>query len=152
MKEWWSKIVLCLQERPDNKQPARKQHFDGSLAGSVQTDVVKGTSEAVSSTDLLNKMRVRNEVYTKAGEGEEEDNEGEETFVSDPNSFELVRRMREFILFECTQFGQATTKEILQEFGSKLPPENSTKFRALLKSICDFDRPSGVWKLRQDFK
>jgi len=109
-------------------------------------------SEAVSSTDLLNKMRVRNEVYSKEGEGEGEENENEDVFVSDPNSFELVKRLREFIMFECARFCMASTKELIEEFGSKLPQENSAKFRALLRSICDFDKPSGMWKLRQDYK
>lgn len=120
----------------------------------MQTDLETGTnvSAAVSSTDLLNKMRVRNEVYLKSEEGGEGDNDNEEVFVSDPSSFELIKRLREFIMFECARFGQATTKELIEEFGSKLPPENSAKFRALLHSICDFDKPSGVWKLRQDFK
>ncbi|XP_052775006.1 DNA excision repair protein ERCC-6-like isoform X2 [Mya arenaria] len=128
------------------------QHFDGSLAGSVQTSVEAGTSQegGVSSTDLLNKMRVRNEVFTPAGEGDDDDDAS--AYVSDPSSLELVKRMREFIMFECSKFGQAFTKELLDEFGPKLPPENSAKFRALLHSICDFDKSVGVWKLRQDFR
>lgn len=100
-------------------------------------------------------MRVRNEVFTNPrGGDEDEDNEDTDGFVSDPSSLELIKRMREFILFECKKFGQATTQELLEEFGSKLPSENSAKFRALLRSICDFEKKEGqgVWKLRQDFK
>ena len=137
-----------------NSKPAdnKGSHFDGSLAGSVQTNIQQGTtvSSAVSSSDLLNKMRVRNEVLTKNNDENDDDDNG--VFVSDANSLELVKRMREFIMFECRKFGQATTKELLEEFGPKLPPSNSAKFRAMLNSICDFEKDTGVWKLKSDFK
>ena len=134
----------------DNRGGPGDRHFDGSLAGSVQTNIELGTSvsSAVSSSDLLNKMRVRNEVFTKSNEDEEDSGD----FVSDENSLELIKRLREFIMFECRKFGQATTKELLDEFGSKLPPSNSAKFRAMLQSICDFDKSVGIWKLKSDYK
>lgn len=115
-------------------------------------------SAAVSSTDLLNKMRVRNEVFSKCAGGEDgdgdDDDDDTEAFVSDPSSLDLIKQMREFILFECKKFGQATTKELLDEFGPKLPQEHSAKFRALLHSICDQEKDDGttVWKLRTDFR
>ena len=112
-----------------------------------------GTSgaTAVSSSDLLSKMRVRNEVMKPDNEDDEDDTD---IFVSDENSLELLKRMREFIMFECTKFGQATTKELLKEFGPKLPPSNSARFKAMLQSICDFDKNigPGVWKLKSDFR
>ena len=136
-----------------NNKPTETKgiHFDGSLAGSVETNLEQGTrvSSAVSSSDLLNKMRVRNEVLTKTND-ENEDDSG--AFVSDENALELIKKMREFIMFECRKFGQATTKELLEEFGPKLPPSNSAKFRAMLHSICDFEKDTGVWKLKSDFK
>jgi len=129
------------------------------MAGSVQTRLATGTSKVggATSSDLLNKMRVRNEVFAPAGVGGQDEGEAEEdadVFVSDAGSLELLKRIREYVMFECAKFGQATTKEIMDEFGPKLPPENSAKFRALLKSICDLDKKDGVgvWKLRQDFK
>ncbi|KAL4239940.1 DNA excision repair protein ERCC-6 [Mactra antiquata] len=150
-------VSTVSKKGSDDTEKSKDQHFDGSLAGSVQTNLETGTSvsAAVSSTDLLNKMRVRNEVFTNPGDDNNaDDNEDTDGFVSDPSSLELIKRMREFIMFECSKFGQATTQELLDEFGSKLPPENSAKFRALLRSICDFEKKdgSGVWKLRQDFK
>jgi len=129
------------------------------MAGSVQTRLETGTSKVggATSSDLLNKMRVRNEVFAPAEVGGQDGGEAEEdadVFVSDAGSLELLKRIREYVMFECAKFGQATTKEIMDEFGPKLPPENSAKFRALLKSICDLDKKDGVgvWKLRQDFK
>ena len=112
-------------------------------------------SSAVSSTDLLNKMRVRNEVFSKsAADDMVEDDDNVDVFVSDPSSLDLIKRMREFIMFECKKFGQASTKELLDEFGPKLPSEHSAKFRALLRSICDQEKVDGtlVWKLRNEFK
>lgn len=153
--EIFSPFFFQGETEEKEKESLAKQHFDGSLAGSVQTDLETGVSVsgAVSSTDLLNKMRVRNEVYSKSTNDDEEENENEDVFVSDPSSFELIKRVREFIMFECARFGQATTKELIDEFGPKLPPENSAKCRALLRSICDFDKSAGgVWKLRPDFK
>ena len=136
-----------MNKPADNKG----SHFDGSLAGSVETNLEQGTkvSSAVSSSDLLNKMRVRNEVLTKNNDENDDDNGA---FVSDENSLELIKKMQEFIMFECRKFGQATTKELLEEFGPKLPPSNSAKFRAMLHSICDFEKDTGVWKLKSDFK
>ena len=98
-------------------------------------------------------MRVRNEVFTRTEE-ENEDNDDTSVFVSDPSSLDLLKKMRDFIMFDCQNFGQATTKEILDEFGKNLPPENSAKFRALLNSICDLEKKDGVgvWKLRRDFR
>lgn len=138
--------------KPETKSGHGEHHFDGSLAGSVQTNLETGksSSSAVSSSDLLNKMRIRNEVLTKNNDEDEED--VNDDFVSDENSLELIKRMREFIMFECRKFGQATTKELLEEFGPKLPPSNSAKFRAMLNSICDFEKESGVWKLKSDYK
>ena len=136
----------------DNKELQGDRHFDGSLAGSVQTNLITGTSTSgVSSSDLLSKMRVRNEVINQTNDEDDDEND---IFVSDEKSLELIQRMREFIMFECKKFGQATTKELLTEFGPKLPPSNSAKFRAMLQSICDFDKSigPGVWKLKSDFR
>ncbi|XP_045212633.2 DNA excision repair protein ERCC-6-like [Mercenaria mercenaria] len=148
-----------IKEEDDNTGAPQDQHFDGSLAGSVQTNLKTGAtvSSAVSSTDLLNKMRVRNEVFSKSAGGDggdDNDDENVDVFVSDPSSLDLLKRIREFIMFECKKFGQASTKELLDEFGSKLPSEHSAKFRALLRSICDQEKVDGttVWKLRTDFR
>ncbi|KAL3875967.1 hypothetical protein ACJMK2_033861 [Sinanodonta woodiana] len=125
--------------------------FDGSLAGCVQTnsDEVKSSSGLIGSEDLLNKMKTRNEIFKTMEQGGSGD-----PGLPDSDSFQLINNMRNFIMFEARMIGQATTQEILDEFGSKLPPSDSAKFRAMLHSICDLEKKDGIgyWKLRSDFR
>ncbi|KAK3608200.1 hypothetical protein CHS0354_039216 [Potamilus streckersoni] len=125
--------------------------FDGSLAGCVQTnsDEAKSSSGLIGSQDLLNKMKTRNEIFKTMEQGGSGD-----PGLPDNDSFQLINNLRNFIMFEARMIGQATTQEILDEFGSKLPPSDSAKFRAMLHSICDLEKKDGIgyWKLRPDFR
>nr|KAF6455896.1 ERCC excision repair 6, chromatin remodeling factor [Rousettus aegyptiacus] len=50
--------------------------------------------------------------------------------------------------------GQASTREILQEFESKLSASQSCVFRELLRNLCTFHRTSGgegIWKLKPEY-
>ena len=104
-------------------------------------------SEPVHSSQLLAKMRARNNLVPSG-----------DTSTDGPGnqSDELLVQMRNFIALQCTTIGQATTQEILDEFGSKLPQSDSVVFRSMLRQICTFTRDSstgkGVWLLKEEFR
>lgn len=133
------------------------QHFDGTLAGNVVKDLKTGqTSTSTMTSDLLlNQMKKRNELVATPGEeGEEEDMGDDSSTVIDSDSYKLISEIKNFILFGCSMMGKATTQEILDEFGSKLPPSNSALFKAMLNKICLFERNNGIgfWKLKNEFR
>lgn len=133
------------------------QHFDGTLAGNVVKDLKTGqTSTSTMTSDLLlNQMKKRNELVATPGEeGEEEDMGDNSSTVIDSDSYKLISEIKNFILFGCSMMGKATTQEILDEFGSKLPPSNSALFKAMLNKICVFERNNGIgfWKLKNEFR
>ena len=120
-----------------------KPHFSGEQMGMSSTSA-KG-SERVHSSQLLAKMRARNNLVPSSdanagGPGNESD--------------ELLAQMTNFIASQCTTVGQATTQEILDEFGSKLPRSDTVVFRSMLRQICTFKRDSGkgIWVLREEFR
>ena len=103
-------------------------------------------SEAVHSSQLLAKMRSRNNMLPNNDTGSEAP--GSETD-------DLLVQIRNFIASKCTTIGRATTQEILDEFGSKLPQSDSVVFRSMLRQICTFTRDSlsgkGIWLLNEEF-
>ena len=122
-----------------------KPHFSGEQMGMSSTSA-KG-SELVHSSQLLAKMRARNNLVPSGdanagGPGNESD--------------ELLAQMTNFIASQCTTVGQATTQEILDEFGSKLPQSDTVVFRSMLRQICTFTRDSstrkGIWVLKEEFR
>ncbi|XP_026581186.1 DNA excision repair protein ERCC-6-like [Pseudonaja textilis] len=67
---------------------------------------------------------------------------------------ELLSDIRHFMAFQAQLPGQASTREILQEFGSKLTTEQCCTFRELLRNLCTFHRQSGgegLWTLKPEF-
>ena len=51
--------------------------------------------------------------------------------------------------------GRASTKELLAEFKSRLPAEQTPLFKALLNEICEFERgadKTGWWVLREELR
>ena len=107
-------------------------------------------SKPLHSSQLLAKMRARNNVVP--GEGPAE---GTNVQVPKTEYDELVVEIRNFIAFKAREVGSATTQEIVDVFGPKLPLNDSTVFRSLLKQICTFvrdqDTKTGVWKLKPEF-
>ena len=122
-----------------------KPHFSGEQMGMTSTSA-EG-SEPVHSSQLLAKMRARNNLVP-SGDG----NAGGHGNESD----ELIAQMANFIASQCTTVGQATTQEILDEFGSKLPQSDTVVFRSMLRQICTFRRDSstgkGIWVLKEEFR
>lgn len=104
-------------------------------------------SEPVHSSQLLAKMRARNNLVSSSDTSAD---------VPENESDSLLVEMRNFIALQCTTVGQATTQEILNEFGSKLPQSDTVVFRSMLRQICDFTRDSitgkGIWMLKEEFR
>lgn len=152
-------MVIFLQSKKSESAASVSetsvQHFDGSLVGNVVKDLKTGqtSSNTMTSDLLLTQMKKRNELV--AGGDEEEDTEDNGTVtVIDSDSYKLISEIKNFILFGCSLIGKASTQEILDEFGSKLPPSNSALFKAMLNKICVFERLNGIgfWKLKNEFR
>ena len=144
--------LVCFQKTP--KEPeALSKLFDGTIAGNRKTISASSASAAavpntMSSEDLLAKMRSRN--YSS-----KEDNSSDAGRMEiDPQYMELITDIRNFLAFQCAVDGQATTQEIMTEFGPRISSKDSSKFKAMLKQLCHFDRRNGigVWQLKSDFR
>lgn len=122
-----------------------KPHFSGDVMG-MSSATAEG-SEPVHSSQLLAKMRARNNLLPSDDTG---------NGMPGNKNDDLLVQIRNFIASQCTTIGQATTQEILDEFGSKLPQRDSVVFRSMLRQICTFSRDSlsgkGIWLLKEEFR
>uniref|UniRef100_A0A8D3C5N6 DNA excision repair protein ERCC-6 n=1 Tax=Scophthalmus maximus TaxID=52904 RepID=A0A8D3C5N6_SCOMX len=120
-------------------------------------------STPLSSSSLLVKMKARNHLSMPSGQreeaGEDEDGSGAPVRGSPPppptEHDELLVDVRNFIAFQATVDGQATTQEVLGYFKPRLTKQQAPVFRELLRSVCDFHRTSGqdgIWKLKEHFR
>uniref|UniRef100_A0A4W3GV94 DNA excision repair protein ERCC-6 n=1 Tax=Callorhinchus milii TaxID=7868 RepID=A0A4W3GV94_CALMI len=102
-------------------------------------------------------MRARN-YLTLFQKLEDEEEDSEPTAGPPPISTEhdeLLVEMRNFIAFQASIDGQATTQELLQEFQAKLSTAQTVIFRELLINLCTFHRTAsgeGTWKLKPAFR
>ncbi|XP_004874585.1 DNA excision repair protein ERCC-6 isoform X1 [Heterocephalus glaber] len=131
-----------------------KDHMSEHFSGKAEdTD---SSSGALTSSSLLARMRARNHLILP--ERLESEN-GHVAEVSAPPSCatehdELLVDMRNFIAFQARVDGQASTRELLQEFEPKLSASQSCVFRELLRNLCTFHRTpggEGVWRLRPEY-
>lgn len=90
---------------------------------------------------------------------EEEDSAGAPGTSSSPapptEQDELLVDLRNFVAFQASVDGQATTQEVLEYFKPRLTQQQAPVFRELLRSICDFRRTSGqegIWRLKDHFR
>lgn len=121
------------------------------------------SSTPPSSASLLSKMRARNHIANTSSQRAEEEEEEEESAEAPRTSQppppstehdELLVDLRNFIAFQASVDGQATTQEVLEYFKPRLTQQQAPIFRELLRSICDFHRSSGqegMWKLKEHF-
>ncbi|KFP61313.1 DNA excision repair protein ERCC-6 [Cariama cristata] len=125
-------------------------HFDGKSGES--------SSSALDSASLLAKMRARNHLILPQQTGNEGDENHQQAPTTAPCSTEydeLLVDMRNFIAFQARVDGEASTRELLHEFESKLPVAQSCIFRELLRNLCTFHRSpngEGVWRLKPEFR
>lgn len=136
------------------KQNIRKcsssEHFNGKSGES--------SSSALDSSSLLARMRARNHLVLPQqtrDEGDENHQPAPAPVQGSTEYDELLVDLRNFLAFQARVDGEASTRELLQEFESKLPAEHSCVFRELLRNICTFHRSpngEGVWRLKPEFR
>ncbi|XP_011353710.1 DNA excision repair protein ERCC-6 isoform X5 [Pteropus vampyrus] len=131
-----------------------KNHVSEQFSGKVED--AESLSRALTSSSLLAKMRARNHLILPE-RLESENVQLQEASAPPPSTTEhddLLVEMRNFIAFQAHVDGQASTREILQEFESKLSASQSCIFRELLRNLCTFHRTSGgegIWKLKPEY-
>ncbi|XP_009998650.1 PREDICTED: DNA excision repair protein ERCC-6 [Chaetura pelagica] len=132
------------------KKCSSNGHFDGKSGES--------SSSALDSSSLLAKMRARNHHVLPQQRANEEDGNHQQAPTPAPGSTEydeLLVDMRNFIAFQARVDGEASTRELLHEFESKLPAAQSCVFRELLRNVCTFHRNpngEGIWRLKPEFR
>nr|XP_005481307.3 DNA excision repair protein ERCC-6 isoform X1 [Zonotrichia albicollis] len=132
------------------KKSSSSEHFSGRSGES--------SSSALDSSSLLARMRARNHLVLPQQTRDEGDENHQPAAAPVPGSTEydeLLVDLRNFLAFQARVDGEASTRELLQEFESKLPAEHSCVFRELLRNICTFHRSpngEGVWRLKPEFR
>nr|XP_009933983.1 PREDICTED: DNA excision repair protein ERCC-6 [Opisthocomus hoazin] len=149
-----SPVKKCKNADTTKKENVKKcssnGHFDGKSGGS--------SSSALDSSSLLAKMRARNHLILPQQTGNEGDENHQQAPTPAPGSTEydeLLVDVRNFIAFQAHTDGEASTRELLHEFESKLPVAQSCVFRELLRNLCTFHRSpngEGVWRLKPEFR
>ncbi|XP_067828711.1 DNA excision repair protein ERCC-6 isoform X2 [Heptranchias perlo] len=140
----------CKDAAVIEKDKVARSHFSGVATEEEVNRVLP------SSSSLLAKMRARN--HLTLFQRLESDESSEPTAVPPPVPTEhddLLVEMRNFIAFQASSDGQATTAELLQEFQSKLSAAQTVVFRELLRNLCTFHRNAsgdGIWKLKSEFR
>ncbi|XP_077979590.1 DNA excision repair protein ERCC-6-like [Glandiceps talaboti] len=134
----------------------KKKLFDGKVSGTTETNAI-----LPSSTELLAKMRERNHLIMEEDRGRGNSDDEDDTTRSvlpirkKNEKDELLEDMRNYVAFQASVDGEATTDEMLQEFRHKLPSNDSVVFKAMLQEICTFyrrDNGIGVWKLKPEYR
>ena len=140
--------------------------FDGSVAGNVRTHAASAsaaTPNLMSSNELLSRMRTRNRLALEEEVPEDEDDDEDFGFQRDrrrisreidKDDLELITDIRNYVAFQAHVDGRAATQELLEEFKRRVPANESAKFKAMLKQVCDYEKVNGVgmWFLKQEFK
>ncbi|CAJ1067572.1 DNA excision repair protein ERCC-6 [Xyrichtys novacula] len=148
----------ALVKKSVSKKPGSAAHFSGEAPES------DSNSAPLSSSSLLARMRVRNHINLPSSHRdveEEEEEEGGSTAAASSSQApptehdELLVDLRNFVAFQASVDGQATTQEVLEYFKPRLTQNQAPVFRELLRSICDFHRSSGqegMWRLKEGFR
>ena len=140
--------------------------FDGSVAGNVRTHAASAsaaTPNLMSSNELLSRMRTRNRLALEEEVPEDDDDDEDFGFQRDrrrisreidKDDLELITDIRNYVAFQAHMDGRAATQELLEEFKRRVPANESAKFKAMLKQVCDYEKVNGVgmWFLKQEFK
>ncbi|NXP47100.1 ERCC6 protein, partial [Heliornis fulica] len=129
------------------KKSSSNEHFDGRSGAS--------SSSVVDSTSLLTTIRERSHLTLPQDTGNEGyENQRQATSLASTEYDELLVDVRNFIAFQAHAEHEATTRELLDNFESKLPVTQSYIFRVLLRHLCTFHRRpngEGVWRLKPEF-
>ncbi|XP_014378988.1 DNA excision repair protein ERCC-6 isoform X1 [Alligator sinensis] len=134
------------------KKSISSMHFDG------KTEAGESSSSVLDSSSLLAKMRARNHLILPQrteNEGVENHRQASAPLPASTEHDDLLVDVRNFIAFQACVDGQASTREILEAFESKLSSAQSCVFRELLRNLCIFHRSpngEGIWKLKPEFR
>ena len=158
------------QKRQARKEPApasasqsTNEETESFFSHPQLTPSTSVSAQTLTSADLIAMIRARNPHPVRAAaipaarppgeDDEDEDNEGPPAPVNDEN-IELLRDIREFIAFRAMIDGQATTEELIAEFGSKLPPQKSPLFKKMLEQLCTHRQveEKRLWRLKPEFR
>ncbi|GAB1600830.1 SWI/SNF-related matrix-associated actin-dependent regulator of chromatin subfamily A member 5-like isoform X1 [Argonauta hians] len=145
-----------IAKSPANQSPAnmlsmeetKSSHFDGHVSGNkVLSKKTKdgSTLSPMTSQELLTRMKARKAFLNNSVDPDGEASAADIEFISD---------IRNFIAFQASIDGEASTEELLKEFKPKIAVTESAKFKAMLKEICNFNRKNGIgfWQLKSDFR
>ena len=138
-----------------NGGPKQKQRFGGK----------KKSGEALSSSDLLSRMKSRNMLVSSVPQQERPEQQEDDLFqvgqreeqresVSHQD-LDLLTDIRNFIAFQAKVDGEASTSELVAKFKRLLPSQQSPLFKAFLNQICSFRRDEegkGMWRLKSEFR
>lgn len=106
---------------------------------------------SLTSQDLLSRMRARKRISTASVSTEDDDFLRPDVPENlDPKDEELLKDIRNFVAFMANNNGEASTQEIVLNFGARLPKSDAPKFKAMLNQICDLR--GGVWRLKLEFR
>ena len=123
--------------------------FDGSASGIISLGAKNGS---LTSGDLLSKMQSRKRVSTTPIDEDDDflrPDQPQNQNLEAKDS-ELLEDIRNYVAFMAAQDGEASTQEIVLNFGKRLPKTDAPKFKAMLNQICDFH--SGFWRLKSEFR
>uniref|UniRef100_A0A3B3WMZ2 DNA excision repair protein ERCC-6 n=1 Tax=Poecilia mexicana TaxID=48701 RepID=A0A3B3WMZ2_9TELE len=152
-------VATSVKCKVTASRPTAGAHFSGE-GGDDDSN-----SALLSSASLLAKMKARNHIAMPSSQGaaaaeeEEENGPGAPATSSPPapptEHDELLVDLRNFVAFQASVDGEATTQEVLEYFKPRLTQKQAPVFRELLRSICDFHRTSGqegIWRLKENFR
>ncbi|CAL1529397.1 unnamed protein product [Lymnaea stagnalis] len=130
----------------NNSNKEKSKLFDGSMSGNVS---LASKNDTMTSGDLLSRIRARKRIST-IQVPEDDFLRPDPPSSLDPKDEELLQDIRNYVAFMGNTNGEASTQEIVLNFGKRLPKSDAPKFKAMLNQICDFH--SGVWKLKSEFR
>ncbi|GFR85606.1 DNA excision repair protein ERCC-6 [Elysia marginata] len=155
-----SQINASNQSKPGKQQEKKVEKlFDGSVSGNVS---LSSKSDSLSSNDLLSRIKARKRISSLGTTAEDDDNDEEDEFLRpdrpapqlttiDSKDEDLLKDIRDYIAFMGAKDGEASSQEIVLNFGKRLPPAEAPKFKAMLQQICDL-QAGGIWKLKAEFR
>nr|XP_033797522.1 DNA excision repair protein ERCC-6 isoform X2 [Geotrypetes seraphini]XP_033797523.1 DNA excision repair protein ERCC-6 isoform X2 [Geotrypetes seraphini]XP_033797524.1 DNA excision repair protein ERCC-6 isoform X2 [Geotrypetes seraphini]XP_033797525.1 DNA excision repair protein ERCC-6 isoform X2 [Geotrypetes seraphini] len=144
------KDAEMINKKDGGKKNTLSAHFSGKMV------VEESSSAALSSSSLLAKIKARNGLLQQRTDSGEGANPQQITMPKplDTEHDELLVDIRNFLAFQVQIEGQATTRELLEEFKPKLSASQTCVFRELLRNLCTFTRGvnrEGVWKLKPEY-
>uniref|UniRef100_A0A8C0FMU1 DNA excision repair protein ERCC-6 n=1 Tax=Bubo bubo TaxID=30461 RepID=A0A8C0FMU1_BUBBB len=144
-----------LAKKCKDADTIKKENVKCSSNGYFDEKSGESSSSALDSSSILAKIRARNHLLPQQMGNEGDENHQQAPAPASTEYDELLVDMRNFIAFQARVDGEASTRELLHKFESKLPAAQSCVFRELLRNLCTFHRSpngEGVWRLKPEFR